>query len=71
MGHVTSYPAYLRQLDLSHNEISCWPSLATIHSADPYIACYNSERLLTNFSVIQFDFKFNNFFLVFLLFVFD
>lgn len=43
MGHVTSYPLYLRQLDLSHNEISCWPSLATINSSDPYLACYNGN----------------------------
>lgn len=41
MGHVTSYPVFLRQLDLSHNEISCWPSLVTINSGDPYLACYN------------------------------
>lgn len=42
MGHVTSYPASLRQLDLSHNEITCWPSLPSrIGSADPHLACYN------------------------------
>lgn len=43
IGHVTSYPAFLRQLDLSHNEISCWPSLVTVNSADPYLACYNNQ----------------------------
>lgn len=43
MGHVTSYPVFLRQLDLSHNEISCWPSLVTVNSGDPYLACYNGE----------------------------
>lgn len=43
MGHVTSYPAFLRQLDLSHNEISCWPSLVTVNSGDPYLACYKIE----------------------------
>lgn len=44
MGHVTSYPVFLRQLDLSHNEISCWPSLLTVNSGSclgPYLACYN------------------------------
>lgn len=48
MGHVTSYPAFLRQLDLSHNEISCWPSLVTINSGDPYLACYKMEQATTN-----------------------
>lgn len=43
MGHVTSYPVFLRQLDLSHNEISCWPSLVTVNSGDPYLACYNGK----------------------------
>lgn len=47
MGHVTSYPCFLRQLDLSHNEISCWPSLVTVNSADPYLACYNSMYFLS------------------------
>ncbi|XP_046393381.1 leucine-rich repeat serine/threonine-protein kinase 1 [Ischnura elegans] len=27
MGHITSYPGSLKQLDLSHNQICCWPSL--------------------------------------------
>lgn len=48
MGHVTSYPAFLRQLDLSHNEISCWPSLVTINSGDPYLACYKIDPVTTN-----------------------
>ncbi|KAL7304930.1 hypothetical protein TKK_0002728 [Trichogramma kaykai] len=30
MSHVTSYPASLKQLDLSNNQISCWPSLPQI-----------------------------------------
>ncbi|CAH0730719.1 unnamed protein product, partial [Brenthis ino] len=32
MSYVTSYPTSLRQLDLSHNEISCWPSLPQIEN---------------------------------------
>ncbi|KAG8224988.1 hypothetical protein J437_LFUL005999, partial [Ladona fulva] len=55
MGHITSYPGSLKQLDLSHNQICCWPSLPQLvggpiggHSAligegvDPLaaIACY-------------------------------
>lgn len=41
MGHVTSYPATLKQLDLSHNEISCWPSLPRITESDPHLLCYS------------------------------
>lgn len=42
MGHVTSYPASLRQLDLSHNEITCWPSLPSrLTTQDPHLVCYN------------------------------
>lgn len=44
MGHVTSYPASLKQLDLGHNEISCWPSLPRIAAADPHLACYNPQE---------------------------
>ncbi|XP_028174297.1 leucine-rich repeat serine/threonine-protein kinase 1-like [Ostrinia furnacalis] len=44
MSYVTSYPTSLRQLDLSHNEITCWPSLPQIENfgsteGDP-LACY-------------------------------
>lgn len=51
MGHVTSYPASLKQLDLGHNEITCWPSLPRIAASDPHLACYNpqeSEYLIFN-----------------------
>ncbi|XP_054091980.1 leucine-rich repeat serine/threonine-protein kinase 1 isoform X2 [Zeugodacus cucurbitae] len=42
MGHVTSYPSTLKQLDLSHNEISCWPSLPRITTeSDPHLLCYS------------------------------
>lgn len=41
MGHVTSYPATLKQIDLSHNEISCWPSLPRITESDPHLLCYS------------------------------
>lgn len=44
MGHVTSYPASLKQLDLGHNEISCWPSLPRIAASDPHLACYNPQE---------------------------
>ncbi|XP_033223116.1 leucine-rich repeat serine/threonine-protein kinase 1 [Belonocnema kinseyi] len=30
MSHITSYPASLKQLDLSNNQISCWPSLPQV-----------------------------------------
>ncbi|KAG4071917.1 hypothetical protein HA402_006078 [Bradysia odoriphaga] len=43
MGYVTSYPASLRQLDLSHNEITCWPSLPRLTSSDPHLMCYNID----------------------------
>lgn len=43
MGHVTSYPATLKQLDLSHNEITCWPSLPSISESDPYLRCYSDQ----------------------------
>ncbi|XP_046975207.1 leucine-rich repeat serine/threonine-protein kinase 1 [Vanessa cardui] len=48
MSYVTSYPTSLRQLDLSHNEISCWPSLPQVDSfgaggADP-LRCYCARR---------------------------
>lgn len=45
MSHVTSYPSTLKQLDLSHNQITCWPSLPQvprIHQpvSDPAVSCY-------------------------------
>ncbi|XP_047039612.1 leucine-rich repeat serine/threonine-protein kinase 1-like [Helicoverpa zea] len=44
MSYVTAYPTSLRQLDLSHNEITCWPSLPQVENfgsteGDP-LACY-------------------------------
>ncbi|XP_017968519.1 leucine-rich repeat serine/threonine-protein kinase 1 isoform X2 [Drosophila navojoa] len=48
MGHVTSYPATLKQLDLSHNEISCWPSLPRITESDPHLLCYSHVQLPEN-----------------------
>lgn len=45
MSHITSYPSSLRQLDLSHNEITCWPSLPSrITTLDPHLACYNIQQ---------------------------
>ncbi|XP_066583862.1 leucine-rich repeat serine/threonine-protein kinase 1 [Prorops nasuta] len=44
MSHITSYPASLKQLDLSNNQISCWPSLPQVDTADSMeqasTACY-------------------------------
>lgn len=45
MSHVTSYPSSLKQLDLSHNQISCWPSLPQVEAHDVMelanLACYS------------------------------
>ncbi|KAL3278816.1 hypothetical protein HHI36_016337 [Cryptolaemus montrouzieri] len=50
MSHITSYPNSLRQLDLSHNQISCWPSLPQIDTQDVMelanIACYCNKNNL-------------------------
>lgn len=35
MGYITSYPNSLKQLDLSHNQVSCWPSLPPVSTAHP------------------------------------
>lgn len=34
MSHITSYPSSLKQLDLSHNQITCWPSLPQVEAQD-------------------------------------
>ncbi|KAK7861679.1 hypothetical protein R5R35_005355 [Gryllus longicercus] len=38
MSHITSYPGTLKQLDLSHNQVCCWPSL-------PQIECLDSAEI--------------------------
>ncbi|XP_054259390.1 leucine-rich repeat serine/threonine-protein kinase 1-like [Macrosteles quadrilineatus] len=47
MGHMTSYPASLKQLDLSHNQVCCWPSLPQIELLDAMeqaaITCYSGD----------------------------
>ncbi|XP_055377695.1 leucine-rich repeat serine/threonine-protein kinase 1 [Condylostylus longicornis] len=43
MGHITGFPATIKQLDLSHNEITCWPSLPQICDSDPHLQCYEEE----------------------------
>lgn len=53
MGHVTSYPATLKQLDLSHNEISCWPSLPRLNESDPHLRCYAVSAHNSNHSHIN------------------
>ncbi|XP_066246944.1 leucine-rich repeat serine/threonine-protein kinase 1 isoform X1 [Euwallacea similis] len=44
MSHITSYPSSLKQLDLSHNQISVWPSLPQVEAPDNMelanLACY-------------------------------
>ncbi|XP_069680319.1 leucine-rich repeat serine/threonine-protein kinase 1 isoform X2 [Periplaneta americana] len=44
MSHITSYPSSLKQLDLSHNQIYCWPSLPQVEGIDSMeqalTACY-------------------------------
>ncbi|XP_075215251.1 leucine-rich repeat kinase [Lycorma delicatula] len=48
MSHITSYPSSLKQLDLSHNQVCCWPSLPQIEASDPMeqaaVACYAPEH---------------------------
>lgn len=56
MSHVTSYPNSLKQLDLSHNQISVWPSLPQIETQDnmelAHLACYVTS---SNFKGKHFD----------------
>ncbi|KMQ95071.1 leucine-rich repeat serine threonine-protein kinase 1-like protein [Lasius niger] len=44
MSHITSYPASLKQIDLSNNQITRWPSLPQVDSSDSMeqanTACY-------------------------------
>ncbi|XP_019766471.2 leucine-rich repeat serine/threonine-protein kinase 1 isoform X4 [Dendroctonus ponderosae] len=44
MSHITSYPSSLKQLDLSHNQITVWPSLPQVEAHDNMelanLACY-------------------------------
>lgn len=46
MSHITSYPSSLKQLDLSHNQITCWPSLPQVEAQDVMeqanLTCYAS-----------------------------
>nr|CAD7202602.1 unnamed protein product [Timema douglasi] len=34
MSHITSYPSSLKQVDLSHNQVCCWPSLPQVEGGD-------------------------------------
>ncbi|XP_063218267.1 leucine-rich repeat serine/threonine-protein kinase 1 isoform X2 [Bacillus rossius redtenbacheri] len=34
MGHITSYPSSLKQLDLSHNQVCLWPTLPLVEGGD-------------------------------------
>ncbi|KAL0267443.1 UNVERIFIED_CONTAM: hypothetical protein PYX00_009712 [Menopon gallinae] len=43
MSHVTTYPSSLKQLDLSYNTITCWPSLPQVDTVDALIMCYSPE----------------------------
>jgi len=40
MSHITTYPATLKQLDLSHNNIMVWPSLPQVGGAHAHVACF-------------------------------
>lgn len=47
MSHITSYPSSLKQLDLSHNQITCWPSLPQVEAQDVMeqanLMCYANQ----------------------------
>ncbi|CAH0558750.1 unnamed protein product [Brassicogethes aeneus] len=47
MSHITSYPSSLKQLDLSHNQISVWPSLPQVEAQDKMelanLNCYSNN----------------------------
>lgn len=45
MGHITSYPSSLKQLDLSYNSISKWFDLPSTEPLDPHIMCYSRESV--------------------------
>lgn len=55
MSHITSYPSSLKQLDLSHNQISVWPSLPQIEAQDNMelanLACYTTNTSFRSKSV--------------------
>lgn len=44
MSHITSYPSSIKQLDLSHNQITVWPSLPQVEAQDMMevanVTCY-------------------------------
>lgn len=44
MGHITSYPYLLKQLDLSYNNISTWFDLPSIDAIEPQVTCYSCEQ---------------------------
>ncbi|XP_049820088.1 leucine-rich repeat serine/threonine-protein kinase 1 isoform X2 [Aethina tumida] len=47
MSHITSYPSSLKQLDLSHNQITVWPSLPQVEAQDKMeqanLNCYSNN----------------------------
>lgn len=44
MSHITTYPVSLKQLDLSHNSITVWPSLPQVETIDEHIACFGADQ---------------------------
>lgn len=44
MSYITTYPACLKQLDLSHNQITVWPSLPQVETVDEHISCFAAEQ---------------------------
>ncbi|XP_071051470.1 leucine-rich repeat serine/threonine-protein kinase 1 isoform X2 [Onthophagus taurus] len=51
MSHITSYPSTLKQLDLSHNQISVWPSLPQVEAQDVMemanVTCYATNTAIS------------------------
>ncbi|KRT85722.1 Ankyrin repeat-containing protein [Oryctes borbonicus] len=51
MSHITSYPSSLKQLDLSHNQITVWPSLPQVEAQDMMevanVTCYATSTSMS------------------------
>ncbi|GJQ77064.1 hypothetical protein Trydic_g23635 [Trypoxylus dichotomus] len=51
MSHITSYPSSLKQLDLSHNQITVWPSLPQVEAQDMMevanVTCYATNTSMS------------------------
>ncbi|KAI4458153.1 ankyrin repeat and protein kinase domain-containing protein [Holotrichia oblita] len=51
MSHITSYPSSIKQLDLSHNQITVWPSLPQVEAQDMMevanVTCYATNTSMS------------------------